>query len=344
MNTLGTIFKVTTAGESHGKANMCIISGCPAGLKLTEDELNVALCRDVPCEELGTPRKETNKVEILSGINEDGITLGTSIGIVIYNSSQKKKDYSHLKGIYRPGHAEFTYHERYGVYSESGGGRASGRECISRLAAGAIANKILKKVGVIIDSSIEEMAGVCLKDFGFENAKKKCMEIGENGDSTGGIIKLTVKGVPAGIGSPIFGKLDAAICHALKTIGGTKGVEVGEGFQSARMKGSQFNDSIILEKEKIKFISNNAGGFLGGISTGDDMIFKISIKPTPSFSIPQKTVNWQKNQNQKLDIKGRFDMNFTPRVGPISEAMAALVLVDHLMISGIINPRRITEC
>ncbi len=343
MDCLGTIFKVMTAGESHGKANLCIVSGCPAGIRLSKAELYEELERDVPCRELGTPRKESNQGEILSGINDEGITLGTPIGVLIRNSSQKKKDYSHLKGLYRPGHAEFTYHERYGIYSESGGGRASGRECISRLVAGAIAKKILQTVGVKLESHVEEMGGFSVDKLGYEEVRDRCLKIGGKGDSTGGVVRLIIKGVPAGIGSPVFRKLDADICQALKTIGGTKGVEVGLGFESARVKGSQFNDPLSLKDGKTVFMKNDSGGFLGGISTGMDMIFRIAVKPTPSISVPQTTVNRRERKDEYINISGRFDINFTPRVAPVAEAMAAIVLVDHLMLSGVINSRKISN-
>lgn len=342
MNTIGRIFRCTTFGESHGKAMGCILDGVPAGLILTADDISEELKRDVPNALLGTPRKEENRIEILSGILDD-LTLGTPICIVIYNKEHHSNDYLPLKETYRPGHGEFTYHKRFNTYTPYGGGRASGRECIARLAGGAVAKKILEKYDIIFESSLESLGGIkcsSLKDE--EIAVDTCADIyNSTRDSTGGIINLTIKNVPAGIGSPVFGKLHALITYSLMTIGGVKGVENGIGFECASLTGSEFNDPFGIVDGEIKPLTNNAGGVLAGISTGQDLSFRIAVKPTPSISIPQKTVNWKNSEEVSLAFDGRFDMNFAPRVMPIAEAMAAMVLVDEMILSGLINPTKI---
>lgn len=341
MNTIGRIFRCTTFGESHGKAMGCVIDGVPAGLKLTNDDIIRELEKDIPNRLLGTPRKEENKVDILSGILED-ITLGTPICIVIHNKEHHSNDYLPLKESYRPGHGEFTYHKRFNTYTPYGGGRASGRECISRLAAGAVAKKLLEKFNIIFDSQIESLGGFkCDSPENEQEAINNCKEIYCNRkDSTGGIVNLAIKNVPAGIGSPVFGKLHALISYSLMTIGGVKGVENGIGFQCASLTGSEFNDPFGIVNDEIKPLSNNAGGVLAGISSGEDLTFRIVVKPTPSISISQQTVNWKDHEEIDLKFNGRFDMNFTPRVAPIAEAMAAIVLVDEMMLSGLIDPTK----
>lgn len=341
MNSFGHVFKCTTWGESHGKALGCVIDGCPAGLELLESDIRKELADDIPDDSLGTPRTEANAFEILSGVFED-ITLGTPISIVIYNQGKNSGDYEHMKDYYRPGHAEFTYHRRYGRYNPYGGGRASGREAVARLAAGAVAKKLLFKCGVTLKSSVDELAGVdCRTPEGLELAKKKCLEISEGGDSTGGVVSLTIAGVPPGVGGPVFGKLHSLIVYALSTIGGVKGIESGRGFQAARMNGSDFNDPFGIEEGEIVPFGNNAGGVLGGISTGLDLDFRLAVKPTPSIFKPQRTVNWRRGLEEELLLHGRFDKNFAPRVAPIAEAMAALVLADQMILAGFINPVRL---
>lgn len=341
MNTIGRVFRCTTFGESHGKAMGCILDGVPAGLNLTSDDIKRELEKDIPNSLLGTPRKEENHVEILSGILDD-ITLGTPICIVIYNKEHHSNDYLPLKENYRPGHGEFTYHKRFNTYTPYGGGRASGRECISRLAGGAVAKKLLEKFNIIFNSKIESLGGFKCDSLADEElAINNCVDIYRTKkDSTGGIINLAIKNVPAGVGSPVFGKLHALISYSLMTIGGVKGIENGLGFECASLTGSEFNDPFGIVDGEIKPLSNNAGGVLAGISTGQDLSFRIAVKPTPSISIPQKTVNWKKSEEVSFDFNGRFDANFTPRVIPIAEAMAAMVLVDEMILSGFINPTK----
>lgn len=341
MNTIGRIFRCTTFGESHGKAMGCVLDGVPAGLKLTDDDIIRELEKDIPNSLLGTPRKEENKVDILSGILDD-VTLGTPICIVIHNKEHHSNDYLPLKENYRPGHGEFTYHKRFNTYTPYGGGRASGRECISRLAAGAVAKKLLEKFNIIFHSKIEALGGIKCDSLENEQAAiDTCADIYRTRkDSTGGIINLAIKNVPAGVGSPVFGKLHALISYSLMTIGGIKGVENGIGFECASLTGSEFNDPFGIVHNEIKPLSNNSGGVLAGISNGQDLTFRIAVKPTPSISIPQKTVNWKESEETYLKFNGRFDMNFTPRVAPIAEAMAAMVLVDEMMLSGLIDPTK----
>jgi chorismate synthase len=342
MNSFGLVFRCTTWGESHGKAVGCIIDGCPAGLELLASDIQEELDSDIPDGELGTVRRETNRFEILSGVFED-YTIGTPICIIISNTDRNSRDYEHLRDYYRPGHAEFTYHKRYGIYTPYGGGRASGREAVARLAAGAVAKKLLLTRGILLQSRVEELASVdCSMPGGLERARKKCLEIAGEGDSTGGIVSLAIKGVPAGVGGPVFDKLHSLIMYALSTIGGVKGVESGLGFQVARMKGSDVNDPFGVESGEIVPLTNNAGGVLGGISTGLELDFRIAIKPTPSIFKPQDTVNWKTGKEESLLLHGRFDRNFAPRVAPIAEAMAALVLADQMILAGYINPVRIS--
>jgi chorismate synthase len=338
LNTFGQLFRCTTWGEAHGKAVGCVIDGCPAGLKLLRLDIQKELHSDVPDFSLGTTRKENNEFEILSGLFEDK-TLGTPICIVIYNHDGDKADYDRFKDYYRPGHAEYTFHKKYGIYDPHGGGRASGREAIARIAAGAVAKKLLLNQGITFHSKVDELAGIdCSSPDNMEKAKMECIEVAKSGDSTGGIISLVIRGVPVGVGGPVFDKLHSLIMYALSTIGGVKGVESGHGFNAAKMSGSNFNDAFGLANDEIIPISNNAAGVLGGISTGLDLTFRIAVKPTPSIFRPQQTVNWRTKKEETLVLRGRFDKNFAPRVAPIAEAMASVVLVDQMMIAGYINP------
>ncbi len=332
MNTIGRVFRVTTWGESHGPALGCVIDGCPAGLELTEKDIRIELAKDVPDSKLGTLRREKNGFQILSGIYENK-TLGTPICISIQNTDQKRSDYRGLK-CYRPGHAEYGYQKRFGIFDPSGGGRASGRECIARLCAGAIAKKILSSLQIYFESKIEQLAGLPYSEDTIERA----FEIGEFGDSTGGIISLSIKNVPAGVGSPVFEKLNSLIIYAISTIGGIKGVECGLGFKAASSLGSEHNDPFGKVAGEIVPISNNAGGTLGGISTGQDLTFRFAVKPTPSIKSTQRTVNYNTCNEELININGRFDKNFTPRVVPIAEAMAAITIVDQLILTGILHP------
>ncbi|MBF0407405.1 MAG: chorismate synthase [Candidatus Riflebacteria bacterium] len=337
MNSFGRVFRITTWGESHGPALGVVIDGCPARLPVDDNDIFNRLKLDVPDQELGTPRGEKNRFQILSGVF-DGMTIGTPISIIIWNNDARPESYSGGRDTLRPGHADYTWLKRFGHTDWRGGSRASGRECIARLAAGAIALKILEKFGVSIKSRIIEMAGIEVTDAkSMENARDKALEIGKTGDSTGGAVELIISGLPAGTGSPVFAKLHADLSSAMFSIGGIKAVQFGVGTEVSAMKGSELNDSFDIDKDGEIFTeTNSCGGILGGISTGDDLTIKLSVKPTPTVLIPQKTVDIREKKQKTVKYSGRFDMNFVPRIPPVAESMTAFVLVDHLMLSGII--------
>lgn len=311
-NTFGTIFKVTTWGESHGKALGAIVDGCPAGLKLDEKDIQTDLDRRKPnASKMSTKRKESDKVEILSGVFE-GKTTGMPISMVVWNQNARSKDYSELKNVYRPGHADMVYQEKYGIRDYRGGGRSSGRETVSRVMAGAIAKKILAKHKCMIKGSV--------------------LSTGElkSGDSCGGLAEIIVKNPPKGLGEPVFDKLDADLAKAIMSIGAIKGFEIGAGFKVAQMLGSENNDEFEMRGRRIRTKTNNAGGILGGISTGEDIIIKFPVKPPASIAKEQKTVTLR-GRSKSISIKGRHDACIVPRVIPVAESMIAITLVDHLL-------------
>lgn len=338
-NSIGTIFKVSTWGESHGPALGAVIDGCPANLPITTENIADQLARDVPDKALGTPRGEKNRFQILSGIFE-GLTLGTPISIIIWNNDSNPASYSSTRETFRPGHADYTYFVKYRHTDWRGGSRASGRECIARLAAGAIALKLVQTAGVFFDGRIIELAGIAIKDAASaKSAREKALGLGKDGETTGGIVEISIRGLPPGIGQPVFNKLEADLGRAFLTIGGVKGFETGLGFQAARETGSSHNDPFKFDrKKKVILASNKCGGILGGISTGTDLVFRLAVKPTPTVAIPQKTVDIAAKKEITMEYSGRFDKNFTPRIIPIAEAMAAIVIADHLLMSGVINP------
>lgn len=341
MNTIGRVFRCTTWGESHGEAIGCVIDGCPAGLELNNLDIIKELKKDIVDNNLNTKRKEDNTPRILSGIYNNK-TLGTPICVVIFNNDCKSNDYEYLKYCYRPGHCEYGYHQRWGIYNPYGGGRGSGRTFIAVLAAGAVAKKLLSIQKISFKTKIEELAGIsCDSKEKAEEAARKCLELSSEGDSTGGIFSLKIKNVPPGIGSPMFEKLHSLIMCTICNIGAVKGVECGLGFQAAKMKGTEVNDPFDVVNGKITPLTNNSGGVLGGISTGLDLIFRIAVKPTPSISLPQKTVNWKTKKKEKISINGRFDANSTARIAVVAEAMASLVLADQMILSGHIHPLKI---
>ncbi|MBF0543892.1 MAG: chorismate synthase [Candidatus Riflebacteria bacterium] len=341
-NTFGNLFKVTTWGESHGPALGAVVDGCPAQLAIVDEDIEERLALDVPDHELGTPRGEKNRFQILSGIFQ-GLTLGTPISIIIWNNDAKPGAYLDGRDTLRPGHADFTWLKRFGYTDWRGGSRASGRECISRLASGAISLKLLAKYGVSFHSKIVRLAGMKITDEeSMQKARERALEIGKSGNSSGGVIELEIKGIPPGLGSPVFLKLTADLSASLFSIGGVKGVEFGAGFEAADMRGNDFNDPFFIdENHKISLETNNCGGTLGGISTGSPLVIRVAIKPTPTIQIPQKTVNVRENKEQEVKYSGRFDMNFAPRVLPIAESMASFVIVNHMMASGLISPTKI---
>lgn len=319
MNTFGRNFRVTTFGESHGKALGCVIDGCPPGIALDESDIQPLLDRRRPgTSPLASARAETDRVEILSGVFL-GKTTGTPIAMIVRNTDQKSGDYDALREVFRPGHADFTFQEKYGIRDHRGGGRSSGRETIGRVAAGALAMKILAGRGVTIEGRIVSVHGKTdPAEFGQEILRAK-----EAGDSVGGIVEIVAKSCPPGLGDPVFGKLDAAIAAAMMGIGAVKGVEIGDGFAVAATFGSQNNDAMTTDG----FSSNHAGGILGGISSGQDIVVRIAVKPTPSIAKPQKTRDIHGNVVD-LSITGRHDPCIAPRIVPVAEAMLALVLMD----------------
>ncbi|RLI78548.1 chorismate synthase [Archaeoglobales archaeon] len=355
-NTFGYAFKLTSYGESHGKAVGCIIDGCPSNLELCEKDIQKELDRRKPGGRLASKRKEEDKAIILSGVF-NGRTLGTPISIIVENKDVDSKPYEHIKHVFRPGHADYTYYAKYGMRDWRGGGRASARETVARVAAGAIAKKILDKFGIKIVGYTKEIGGISCDVSGlsvdeiYEKAEKsvvrcpdeeksalmeeKILEVMKEKDSVGGIVEVIVKNVPAGIGEPVFLKLDAYLAFAIMGIPAVKGVEIGAGFKVAKMRGSENNDPIVVGDNKIAFETNNAGGVLGGISNGDDIVVRAAIKPTPSISKPQRTVSVDLKE-EIIEIKGRHDPCIVPRAVPVVEAMVALVIVDLMMLQGLI--------
>ena len=350
-NTFGQIFRVMTWGESHGAAMGVVVDGCPAELELSEADVQHELDRRKPgVSELTTERKEADEVKILSGVF-GGKTLGTPISMLVWNKDVDSSPYERIKNVARPGQADFTYQMKYGIRDYRGGGRASGRETVARVAAGAIAKKILAMHDIQILGHVVEIGGIVAKEVGIEELRKnvdknavRCADseaagkmealikqVKAAGDSVGGIVEVIAFGVPTGLGEPVFDKLDAELAKALMSIGAVKGVEIGAGFAAARMKGSEMNDEFIIKEGRISVRTNNAGGILGGISTGAPVVCRIAVKPTASISKPQRSVDMAKMEEVELKIEGRHDPCICPRIVPVAEAMVALVLVDCWM-------------
>lgn len=322
LNTFGRSFRVTTFGESHGAAIGAVIDGCPPGVPLSISDIQPFLDRRRPgSSDLVSPRREPDLVEILSGVFE-GHTLGTPIALLIRSESARSSDYDQLRDLYRPGHADRTYFEKYGIRDHRGGGRSSGRETAARVGAGAVAAICLKLRGISISGKIIEIHGNCDPE-GFDHEIRSARD---RGDSVGGIISLTITGCPPGLGDPVFGKLDALFAAALMSIGGVKGIEIGAGFAAARMCGSEHNDPMTPGG----YLSNYAGGILGGISSGQDISIRLAVKPTPSICSPQNTVD-QSGNPRTIIVGGRHDPCIALRIVPVAEAMAALVLIDVLL-------------
>lgn len=346
-STFGNIFRISTWGESHGKALGAVIDGCPAGLLLCEEDIQTFLDRRKPGQsKYVTQRKESDKVEILSGVFE-GRTTGTPISLIVRNESQRSADYSDIANYYRPGHADYTFDEKYGFRDYRGGGRSSGRETIGRVAAGAVASKILKQLGIEVYAYASAIGGIELDNNNFSLAErdnnpfampdaKAAQKIKEYADrkleecnSMGGIIECVVGNMPAGIGDPVFDKLDANLSKAVMSIGAVKGVEIGDGFKAAQSTGLDNNDAFRMQDGRVVKKTNHSGGILGGISDGSDIILRAAIKPTPSIASVQQTVN---KQGEEIDISihGRHDPMIVPRAVVVVEAMTAITLVDML--------------
>lgn len=322
MNTFGRNFRCTTFGESHGKAVGVVIDGCPPGISLMEADIQPYLDRRRPGKSpLESARQEPDRVEILSGTFE-GRTTGAPIALVVRNRDVRSEDYDALRDVFRPGHADYTYQVKYGLRDHRGGGRTSGRETLARVAAGAVAVRCLAPCGIAIQGRIIEVHGATE----LEAIEAEIRAARDAGDSVGGIVEVTATGCPAGLGDPVFGKLDAAIAGAMMGIGAVKGVEIGEGFGAARLSGGEMNDPITAGG----FTSNHAGGILGGISTGQDIVVRIAVKPTPSIQRVQKTVDIA-GKEREISVAGRHDPCIAPRIVPVAECMLALVLVDSML-------------
>lgn len=351
MNTIGNIFKLTTFGESHGEAIGGIIDGCPAGISIDFDFIQNELERRRPGQsKLTTDRKEKDKVEFLSGIYE-GKTLGTPIAFIVKNKDSHSSDYDNMKHVFRPSHADYTYHIKYGIRDHRGGGRSSARETISRVVGGAIAKILLKQHGISIIAYTSQVGDIKLSpdysNLDFENIEKNIVrcpdietasameklieEVKNQGDSIGGVVTCVIKGAPAGLGSPVFGKLQATMATAMLSINAVKGFEYGDGFDVS-YRGSERNDVFVKQGEKIRTKTNFSGGIQGGISNGEDIYFRVAFKPVATIFQKQGTVDTFGNA-VTLEAKGRHDPCVLPRAVPIIEAMASLVILDHLLMA-----------
>jgi chorismate synthase len=341
-NTFGTLFRVTTWGESHGAAVGAVIDGCPANMELEGEDIQRELDRRRPGRlPLTSSRGEEDRVEILSGVFE-GRTTGTPISLVIRNRDADSSSYEGIRDVFRPGHGDFTYFKKYGIRDHRGGGRASGRETAARVAAGAVARKVIAPEGIEVLGFTLAIGGVAIKKFSSGEIGKNdllCPDAGAvkemekrldraraEGDSLGGIVQIRVRGCPPGLGEPVFEKIDGELARALMSIGTVKGVEIGAGFGSAGMKGSECNDPIGPKG----FRTNNAGGILAGITTGAEIVIRAACKPIPSIGREQETID-VKGKPRKISLRGRHDVCVIPRIIPVCEAMVCLVLADHML-------------
>ncbi len=348
---------MTTWGESHGEAIGVVVDGCPAGVELSVEEIQRELDRRKPgLSEITSERREADEVLILSGVF-NGKTLGSPISMLVWNRDVDSTPYEAMKHIPRPGQADYTYQMKYGLRDYRGGGRASGRETVARVAAGAIAKKVLAYHGIEIVGHVVEIGGIRAERVGgaggvrvaeikrnaatnavrcadLEAAvqmEERIKEVKREGDSVGGLVEVIATGVPPGLGEPVFDKLDAELAKALMSIGAVKGVEIGAGFAAARMRGSEMNDEFYIGEGRIRTRTNHAGGILGGISTGEPVICRVAVKPTASIAKPQRSVDMERMEEVELRIRGRHDPCICPRIVPVAEAMVALVLVDYLL-------------
>jgi chorismate synthase len=346
-NQIGSVFRVTTWGESHGAALGAVVDGCPAGMELAEVDIQQALDRRKPSAAVSsTKRREADKVEILSGVFE-GKTTGTPVSLLIRNSDAASLAYDELKDVFRPGQGDYTYFKKYGLRDWRGGGRASGRETAARVAAGAIAEKVIAAAGMEVIAYTQAIGaieidrakipeGKDLRSIVRENSlfcpdfqaaaimEKKLTAVRKEGDSLGGVVEVVVRDCPAGLGEPVFDKMDADLAKALMSIGSVKAVEIGEGFAASTMKGSQANDQM----SPGGFMTNHAGGILAGITTGQEIVMRVYCKPIPSIAKAQQTVDYRKVQ-RSIQIQGRHDNCVLPRIVPVCEAMVNIVLADH---------------
>ena len=357
-NSIGEKFQVTSFGSSHGPAVGAIIDGCPANLELSAEDIQKELNKRKPgTSRVTTPRKEDDEVQILSGIFE-GKTDGTPITGVVFNKNQHSKDYSMFKNTPRPSHGDFGWMMKYGNYDYNGGGRGSGRVTIGHVIAGAIAKKLLQTQNIEIISHVTQIGSIKAKKLDYntikENIEQNPVRCGDlkaakemeelilskkqDGDSVGGIVETIAVNVPAGLGEPVFERLDGDLARILMNIGSVKGVEIGLGFDAASHSGSQINDEYQIENGKITTKTNNSGGIVGGMSNGMPIISRIAVKPTPSISKCQESVDLEKMENKKIEIKGRHDPCICPRVTTVAESSTAIILADHMIRSGFIHP------
>lgn len=360
MNTFGRKLRLTTFGESHGPAVGAVVDGCPAGLTLNEKDIQAELDKRRPGQSAVTSkRSEPDRVEILSGVFE-GKATGMPIAMLVRNVDVDSSAYEAIKDLPRPGHADYGYFAKYGFRDYRGGGRSSGRETAGRVMGGAIAKKLLSLKGIHVYAHTTSIYDVKAGEVTLEDIIRntytnpvRCADLSvvkemeeaimmarRDNDSVGGTVEVIAVGVPPGLGEPVFGKLDVDLAGALMGIGAVKGVEIGLGFRSAAIRGTEMNDEFYLD-DGIKTRTNHAGGILGGISTGMPIVCKVAVKPTPSISKPQRTVNLKAMKDAIIEIKGRHDPSIVPRIVPVVEAMTALVLADHMLLSGKIGPDRV---
>ncbi|MCM8745728.1 chorismate synthase [Thermomicrobium sp. CFH 73360] len=348
-STFGRLFRVTTWGESHGPALGVIVDGCPAGLELNEELIQRDLDRRrVGQSEVTSPRQERDRVTILSGVFE-GKTTGAPISLITYNADADSSKYEPLRDVFRPGHADYTYWVKYGHRDHRGGGRSSARETWGRVAAGAIARQLLRSVaGVEVFAFVRELAGITIETFDREEIDRnpvRCpdpvaaqkmvaaiLEAKEQKTSVGGIVEVRAVNVPPGLGEPTMDKLDALIGYAMLSIPAVKGVEIGDGFAAARLYGHEHNDPFVIENGRVRTLTNHAGGMLGGISTGEEIVVRLAVKPTSSIARPQRTVDISGNE-RTIVVEGRHDPSICPRVVPVAEAMLLLVLADCYLMN-----------
>jgi len=350
-NATGVLFRVATWGESHGPAVGALIDGCPPRISLSVDDIQEELDRRRPGNlPASSPRKETDRVEILSGLFE-GQTTGTPISLLIRNRDADSAAYDRLRDLYRPGHGDITYQSRYGIRDHRGGGRASGRETAGRVAAGAVARKVIGQAGIVVTARTVELGGIAAGSISRDEAAasplccpdpaaealmlRRIEEARAEGETLGGIVEILVQGCPPGLGEPVFDKMDADLAAALMGIGTVKGVEIGAGFAAARMAGSENNDPI----RPAGFRTNHAGGILAGITNGDEIVIRVACKPIPSIGRPQETIDLHGNP-ATVTVGGRHDLSVIPRIIPVCEAMVCMVLADHLLRLRAIAPWR----
>ena len=357
-NKIGEKFQITSFGSSHGTAVGAVIDGCPANLELTSEDIQKELDKRKPgTSSVTTPRKEADEVQILSGIFE-GKTDGTPITGVVFNKNQHSKDYSMFKDTPRPSHGDFGWMSKYGNYDYNGGGRGSGRVTIGHVIGGAVAKKLLKTQNIEVVSHVVQIGDIKAKKLSFEDIKanieknpvrcadlKAAKEMEElilakkaEGDSVGGIVETIAVNVPAGLGEPVFERLDGDLARILMNIGAVKGVEIGLGFKTADKCASEINDEYYIENDNVKTKTNNSGGIIGGMSNGMPIVSRIAVKPTPSISKCQSSIDIEKMENKKIEIKGRHDPCICPRITVVSESSTAIVLADHMIRSGFIHP------